>query len=393
MKQNARARVAGVSARVTEAFTDLPALQGQWEVLFQSRPNEPSTSFEWTSAMVRHHVRSGDRCFLLRVDREGTLAGLVPLVLRRFKVMGQQIALLTPLSEDYNTHSDLLLASTDEAVVEAVVSSLFTLTARWDCFRMARLLDANPLLPVLRKALMARHCSHSVREGLAAYVLDLPSCYDAYLAARSQKFRNHLKRAERKLSANGTVKFHELSHDQDFDAAFGALLQIEQGSWKQSFGSSITAVARQSGFYRDFASAAFGRGALHLQWLTINAQPVAYNLGYMTQGGYHYLKTSYDHAYRPVSPATVLRARLVEGLIERGVDRLDFPGEPYEWESQWTDTVRRRTVLSVYPPTVRGRLLALIDRVRHRPSANRDVTHVDPRSGRAQPYQAMFAAG
>ena len=203
------------------------------------------------------------------------------------------------------------------------------------------------------------------------------------------EYLRHL--VELELSANGTVKFHELSHHQDFDAAFGALLQIEQGSWKQSFGSSITAVARQSGFYRDFASAAFGRGALHLQWLTINAKPVAYNLGYMTQGGYHYLKTSYDHAYRPVSPATVLRARLVEGLIERGVDRLDFPGEPYEWESQWTDTVRRRTVLSVYPPTVRGRLLAVVDRVRHRPSANRDVTHVDPRSGRAQPYQAMFA--
>ena len=124
MKQDADRRVSDVSVKVTEGFTDLPALQDQWEALFQSCPNEPSTSFEWTSAMVRHHVRPGDRCFLLRVEREGTLVGLVPLVLRRFKMIGQQIALLMPLSEEYNTHSDLLLASTDDAVVGAAEAEL-----------------------------------------------------------------------------------------------------------------------------------------------------------------------------------------------------------------------------------------------------------------------------
>ena len=98
----------------------------------------------------------------------------------------------------------------------------------------------------------------------------------------------------------------------------------------------------------------------------------------MTAAGYHYLKTSYDHALRPLGPAAVLRARLIEGLIASGVRRLDFPGEPYEWESQWTDTVRGRVVLTVYPATLRGKLLGLIDRLRHRHD-DVGVVHIDPR--------------
>ena len=381
-----------VSVNVTETFSDVAALRPQWEALFDSRANEPSTSFEWTAAMIRHHLRPGDRGFLVRLERDGALVGIIPLVLRSFAVMGQNISLLAPLSEDYNTHSDLLLQSLDDDSVQAVVSTLFTLKADWDCFRMARLLAENPLVPALQRSLTARRHAHAIREGLSAYVLDLPSSYEAYLSARSAKFRNHLKRAERKLASSGHLEVRELTDAGQFDAAFESVLQVERASWKHSFGSAITAVAHQSGFYRDFGREALGAGRLHLQWLTINSLPIAYNLGYLTRAGYHYLKTSYDHEFQPMSPATVLRARLVESLIARGVPRLDFPGEPYEWEAQWTDTVRPRVVLTVYPATMRGRLLALVDRIRHR-DGKAGLAHVDPRgSRRVRPASVEAAA-
>jgi CelD/BcsL family acetyltransferase involved in cellulose biosynthesis len=370
------------SVSVIEDLAGLPSLRAEWQALFGSRQNEPSTSFEWTSAMARHHQRSGDRRFLVRVDRGGSLAAIVPLVLRRFTVMGQAIALLTPLSEENNTHSDLLLASHDDDLVGAVVSGVLSLGARWDCFRMARVLEGNPLLSSFQRALTHRKTPFLVRPGLPAYVLDLPSSYAAYLAARSAKFRNHLKRTEKKLSAIGRPEFHQLGDAGGFEAAFDALMQIERNSWKQSFGSAITAVDHQAGFYRDFAQAALQDGSLHLQWLTIDGKPVAYNLGCLTRAGYHYLKTSYDHAYRPFGPATVLRARLIESLIANGVPRVDFPGEPYAWESQWTTTTRTRVALTVYPATVRGRLLRSADRLRHYNDGTAKVEHVDPRGRR-----------
>jgi CelD/BcsL family acetyltransferase involved in cellulose biosynthesis len=370
----------GLVTQVTEGLGELPSLQSRWEELFLSRANEPSLSFEWTSAMARHHVRGDDRAFLVSVERDGRLVAVVPLVLRTHKVMGRAIRLLSPISEQYNTHSDLLVESHEEALVEAVVSGLCAIDAEWDCFRMARLLEENPLVPVLRRAIRGAGHLQGTHEGLPAYVLELPPSYDEYLAERSPKFRNHLKRVERKLQAAGTVEVHELNHVSRFDEAFGALLRVEQASWKQSHGTAITAVERQTGFYRHLAETALERDRIHLQWLTIAGRPIAYNLGYLTASGYHYLKTSYDHEFRPMSPATYLRARLIEGLVARGLGRLDFPGEPYEWEAQWTGTVRWRTVLSAYPRTVRGRMLATIDRLRHRDRSERRVTHVNPRA-------------
>lgn len=383
---------AALTVNVTESFADVAALRPQWESLFASGCHEPSTSVEWTAAMVRHHAKPGDRAFCVRLERDGALVGVIPLVLRNFPVMGQRVALLTPLSEYYNTHSALLLQSLDEDVVKAVVSTLFTLNARWDCFRMARLLADNPLLPVLQRALTAQSRSHSVREGLSAYVLDLPSSYETYLAARSAKFRNHLKRKQKQLAGSGHLEVHELEGAGQFEAALEMLMKVERSSWKHSFGTAITSVTRQTGFFEDFGREAALAGRLHLQWMTLDSRPIAYNLGYFTGAGYHYLKTSYDHQFRPMGPATVLRARLIERLIAARVGRLDFPGEPYEWEAQWTDTVRRRVVLSVYAPTIRGRLLSMVERLRHRAARSSEIAHSDPRGKRRAQHDSTEAA-
>jgi CelD/BcsL family acetyltransferase involved in cellulose biosynthesis len=172
----------------------------------------------------------------------------------------------------------------------------------------------------------------------------------------------------------------ELAGSHDFDAAYNAVLEIERSSWKHEHGTAITAVSHQSGFYRDLCRGALSSGRLHLQWLTLDGKPVAYNLGYVRNASYHYLKTSYDAKFRQLSPATYLRARLIASLIERGVRHFDFPGEPYEWEAQWTDSIRWRKVITVYRRTLRGRMLALLDRLRHRRSRARTVRHVDPRA-------------
>jgi CelD/BcsL family acetyltransferase involved in cellulose biosynthesis len=372
-----------VTVDVTEGFGALLSLRDHWERLFLARANEPSTSFEWTLAMAGHHVTPDDRCLLLQLRRGNTVVGIVPLIRRVMKLMGQRVGLLLPLSEQYNTHSDLLLASADDEAVAALVSALFRLDVRWDCFRMARLLEENPLVPALRRALHEGDHMFGVREGPPAYVLDLPDSFEAYLAGRSAKFRNHLKRLTRKLQEAGDVQIRQVERTNGLDEGYAALLAVERASWKEEHGTSITAVNRQTSFYRDLVTAALTAGRLHLQWLTLDGQPIAYNLGYLTSGGYHYLKTSYDHESRFLSPATYLRARLIESLISDGIQRFDFPGEPYEWEAQWTGTVRWRTVLSAYPRTFRGRTIAALDRMRHRKPAMRKVAHVDPRAQRA----------
>jgi CelD/BcsL family acetyltransferase involved in cellulose biosynthesis len=369
-----------VIAEMLDGAQDLAAFAEEWNHLFRHGSQEPSTSLEWTNALVRHHVGSRDRLVLVRLRSAGRTIGLIPLVRRTTRVLGQPIELLTPLSELYNTHSGLLVNEPDVRALGAFLDAVFALDFKWDCFRMTKLLEDSPLQEPLEGLLRARGMLHVVRDGLPAYVLDLPTTFDAYLAARSSKFRNFLKRLDRRIHNAGAPRVTVVNRPDMLESAYRSLLAIEANSWKEAHGTAITAVTRQTGFYRDLCAAALDAGRLHLQFLELDGMPVAYNLGYLCDGCYSYLKTSYRADARALSPATYLRARLIESLIADGVNRVDFPGEPYEWEQQWTDTVRWHKVLTVYRGTPKSRVLAALERVRHRGKTGRHLAHIDPRS-------------
>jgi len=146
---------------------------------------------------------------------------------------------------------------------------------------------------------------------------------------------------------------------------------VEKVSWKHKHGTAISAVAHQRGFYHDMARGALDAGRLHLTFLQLDHLPVSYNLGLVSHGQYHYLKTSFHEAYRSRGVATISRAHLIRILIDEGIKEFDFPGEPYKWEAQWTDKLRWHRSVLVYNKTVMGRvyrtLTSLRDRVRRTP--------------------------
>jgi CelD/BcsL family acetyltransferase involved in cellulose biosynthesis len=370
-----------------EVISRLPQIapyRDAWEEIYRATGAEPSTSFEWTHALTQSHLEPDDEFTLLEISRGGQREGFIPLFTKRMSVLGFPVTVMSPISEHYNTHSDLLVRNLDAECVSAFMSALLAMDRRWDLFRVSNLLDGHPLLVHSASALAGSGSAPQVRATHASYFLELPKTFEAYLAQRSAKFRNHLKRVEKKLSERGSVAVLDCSSGDEVARGFEMLLRIERLSWKQPHGTAISAVDRQMKFYRSLCEGAASAGRLHLQILTIDGVPVAHNLGYLAKGCYSYLKTSYDEAHKATGVATYLRARLIETLIERGVSRLDFPAEPYEWERQWTDTARWHKALTIYGPTAAGRVLAWIDYARHRRGRTDDqrraVIHVDPRA-------------
>lgn len=372
-----------VHVSIVSRTPDLSPYRADWERLYRSTVCQPSTSFEWMEALTRSHLQPQDGFILLRIARGSEAIGFVPLVARRMRVFGCPVTLLSPLDENQGTHSDLLASEIDVEVARAFFTSLMQLDVRWDVFRMSRLLDDHALLQHADACLGPLPAAQQIRRGDASYFLELPATYAQYLAQRSQKFRNHLKRTERKVGELTDVQVVECSEREDVAGAYERMMRIERSSWKQAHGTAITAVVRQAGFYRDLCEGAAAAGRLHLQLLTVAGAPVAYNLGYIANDCYFYLKTSYDERYKPIGVATYLRARLVETLISRGTKALDFPAEPYEWERQWTATVRWHKVLTIYRHTAVGRGLSLVERLRHRTGERQGVSHADPRAHRA----------
>ena len=131
------------------------ALEAEWDRLFAGGTAEPSTSFEWTRALSHSHLRTSDQQLLLKLVKDRTLSGVVPLVMRRSRRMGWAVSALTPISEYYNTHSDVLTNGPSPAAIDALVAGVLGMGGPWDVFRMNRLIDGSPLQTALEDRLRA----------------------------------------------------------------------------------------------------------------------------------------------------------------------------------------------------------------------------------------------
>jgi CelD/BcsL family acetyltransferase involved in cellulose biosynthesis len=304
---------------------------------------------------------------------------LVPLVVRSTRLFGGRLRVLDPVSDLRNTHSDVLSNSLDQAAVSALLATLFALPVRWDVFRLSNVLEADPLIDYCTGAVRHRPFSSLVRDAHASYVLELPDTYEQYLASRSSKFRSYLRRMERRLASERDVRVLELTSTDDVESGYEMLLEIERASWKHVRGTAISSAPRAHGFFLELCRGAAARDRLHLQVLSIDGRPAAYNLGYVHNSTYSYLKTSFVEALKPLGVATFLRARLIRSLIERRLRLMDFPAQPHEWERQWTETVRWHKKLTLYRGTAPGLALAVAQHLRHRKPRPRSIRHLDTR--------------
>ena len=366
----------------------LAGLRDAWEALFRSGRFEPCVSYAWTTALLSHQLRGHDDLWVVLLKRGGRRVGLVPMMRNRHSVAGVSLCTIAPTCERNDTHADLLIEGHDAEGIDAFVAAVLATPGPWHEFRLARVLASQPLAERLEAAWQRRGCTFRVSAALPSFFLELPESYASYLAARGAKFRNHLKRKEKQLASSGMVRFTVCRSQEEVAPTYAALLEVETKSWKHGHGTSIAGQAHQRGFYADLCATAAASGMLHLSMLYLDDRPIAHNLGLVDRGRYFYLKTSYVEAMRPCAPATVARAALIRTLIEEGVREFDFPGEPYEWERQWTDSLRHHRKFSLYNRSARSRLLAGGQALRHWISRRKpgEWRYVDPKShvGRAE---------
>lgn len=373
-----------IQAEIVWDLRELGALGEDWQRLFAAGHSEPSTSLEWSDALLKSHVRESDLVFVVVLREAGSVVSLVPAIVRREQVLGPlNVAVLSFLSELHNTHSDILRAADRPDVVAALFGALTSVPCRWDVFSARRLLESGPLARQMTDFAGQSGYPCRIRREQPSFILDLRQGYDAFLRARSGKFRNYLKRKTRQLAALGQVEVRRAGRDMSLADAYEDLLAVDSRSWKQANGSAIPARPEQRAFYRLLGEGALRHDRLHLTLLYLDGRPIAFNYGLTLRDTYYYIKTSFDEEFRRVSPATVLRAQLVRSLVEEGIQVLDFPAEPYQWEEQWTDQMRWHRSILLFNRTPRGlfyrAVIGLRDAFRRR-ADDGDVRYVDPRS-------------
>ena len=338
--------------------TSLDELSTAWEELFDSCNAEPSTSFEWTKALLETHLSPTDKFFITIVKDAETTVAILPFLIRKITRGGIKFRVLMPISELYNTHSDLLIRDYSAEIVQLLLTSLLTLEEKWDIFRMSHMLENHPFLLTLPSSAPHNLRFHTARTE-PSFFIPLDDTFEEYWNKRSRKFRANLRRMTRKLKEKGEISFVKYDELPTLSEAYDDLLAIEKQSWKHKHGTAISSIHKQEQFYWLLCQGAADKKRLHLIFLYLNQQPIAYNIGLISNKSYKYLKSSYDAAYHPCSPSTVLRAHQIEDLIKEGVQEFDFHGEPYKWETKWTNDFKWHQSITMYNKTTKARMFAL----------------------------------
>lgn len=337
-----------------------------WDRLFDSGKFELTTSFEWTQALLSTRLEKDT--FLLVVFRDGKeILGIVPMVINQIKKYGVSLSKLFPISDYYNNlHSDLLFKNVTEELIKTLITSLFSLGYKWDIFRISRFVETNPILDYIERFLKESSIRYEIKREEPSFFLNLDSTYNDYLKKRADKFRNYLRRMEKKIKNKGYyVEFIKFQDRNNFSDAYNQVLYIEKESWKHKHGTAITSTEKSTNFFRILCESASEREWLHLFILKLNNEPIAYDMGFVKSKKYFYLKTSFNEKFREVSPSSILRAKLIEELIQEDVKEFDFVGEPYEWERQWTEELRWHKSLLIYNKTYKAKLFSLYHSLKH----------------------------
>lgn len=375
--------VSALDAEIVWDLRQCGALADEWAALDRLGLCEPCTSLEWTRALLDVHVRDSDTVFAVVLRSAGRVVAIVPAIIRRERVMGLfEVDCLSLLSRLVSTQADILRTHDHPGIVAALFDAFARLPCRWDTVRIDRVLESSAISAQLTALLADSTLASRIQAQPPTFYLELGRSYDEFLAARSSKFRNHLRRKARQLEAAGQVQVRQAGRDLGVEEALDHLLQVEARSWKHTHGTALSVLPRQRAFNQLICEGAARLGRLHLLLLYLDGVPVAYDLGVMAGDRYSYLKTSFDETCRRLSPATVLRGTLVRTLIAEGVRCMDFPAAPFKWEEQWTNTLRQRYSFVAFNRTPRGLLYRLLVALRDRFERSPDeegVQYVDPR--------------
>lgn len=142
----------------------------------------------------------------------------------------------------------------------------------------------------------------------------------------------------------------------DLDRLLAEGFAVEASGWKGERGSAIAAQPATARFYRSIAGWAAARGWLRLGFLRAGGRAIAFDFA-LEDGRVHaLLKTGFRPELRHLAPGMLLRREMIARAFAAGLERYDFLGADEPWKLDWTSSVRERSRVQVFAPSVVGHL-------------------------------------
>jgi CelD/BcsL family acetyltransferase involved in cellulose biosynthesis len=317
---------ARLDVRVVRGIEPIRLLEKDWCALFERVPDASFyVSPEW---LIPFFERESARGGLLAIgawtgDR---LVGLLLLSVRRS--LGVRLAqpLGTVRPGVYGA-----LIDPEAGAAAGHVAQACTERALFDVLALHDVSGEDRMTAELVAALAARGWAVRRLPRTLVRCVELPGDFGAYLAGRSAKQRQAIRRHARRLAEHGAVGVDVFDGPEIRSDELDRAVRIQEESWMRRRG----AVALNQPFYRELYLAAARGGLARMWFLTVDGDDAAFRLGIRRRDTLYAQFTAFKEKYAPLRVGHVLTERMVRDCCERGVRRIDFGQGDGEHKRFW----------------------------------------------------------
>ncbi len=192
-------------------------------------------------------------------------------------------------------------------------------------------------------------------------IVDTSGSWDDFLASRTPKFRNNLRRYEKRVAQLGEVKFERyrplphadrsrLPQDDPRWDFYDACEQVAASSW-QSDATDGTTISDESVrvFFRESYALAVKNGMADLCLLSVDGRPIAFGYNYVHDGYALGIRFGYDKEFYKAGVGNVMYTNMLRDSFERGDQAFDMGVGSLEIKQPWLTEVVKTYRYTHYP--------------------------------------------
>ena len=338
-----------------------------WDLLLsQTRGGSFFQSLAWLETYWRHFGQR-QRLRVLIVYSGDEPVGILPLTETRERTRVGTTRVLTYPLHDWGSFYGPV-GPNPTATLYAALRHVRRTPRRWDMLDLRWIghegCDNSRVAVAMQAAgLPARH---SVWKEIA--VVEMTGDWERYLASRSSKFRNNLRRCQKRVEELGGVEFQRYRPGgvkegdadprwDDYDQCVALAGRTWQGSSQTGTTLSHDAVRD---FFRDSHELAARAGALDLALVKRHGEVIAFGYNYHFGGYVSGLRMGHDPQFEKAGLGNVLYASSFTDSFRRGDTLFDMGPGYLDIKRHWLTSIKESYRCTHYAPTrPRAQLLRL----------------------------------
>jgi CelD/BcsL family acetyltransferase involved in cellulose biosynthesis len=340
---------------------ELVHYQLAWEALLAQTPGANYfQTLDWLSVYWQHYG-AGCRLRVLVVQVLGKTIGILPLVVREEATKVGRLRVLNYPLQDWGTFYGPI-GPNPTATLLASFNHLQRTARDWDVLDLRWVDEQRTDRGRTARALEQSKLTAYRNQWSESAIIDLSAAgtWDNYWASRTSKWRNNVRRNERRLNELGEVKhlrYRPLgARYGDDDPRWDLYRECEgiaRRSW-QGESKNGTTLSHDSirNFLQDSHAAAAKAGGVDLNLLYVNDTAVAFNYAYCLQGSLFGLRMGFDRATGAEGAGSVLLYRMLQDSFVRGDRVFDLGDEYLDCKRPWQTLTVASYRYSHYPPVV-----------------------------------------